>query len=85
VTLGLYRGLEEHPLELLRRSGVLVSINTDDPALLGITLVEEYARCIAAYAWTDEELRAIARTSIEASFAPVEVKSRLAAQLARWC
>ncbi len=36
LTLGLYPSLAEHPIERLRRAGVPVSVNTDDPALLGV-------------------------------------------------
>ena len=42
LALMAYRSLERHPVEALRRAGVLVSLNTDDPSLLGTTLPEEY-------------------------------------------
>jgi adenosine deaminase len=84
LTLGLYQSLAEHPIDRLRRAGVPVSINTDDPALLEITLDDEYAACAAAFDWSDEDVRGIARTSIEASFAPATVKNDLLAELASW-
>jgi adenosine deaminase len=84
VTLGLYRTLADHPIEKLRRAGVPVSINTDDPALLGLRLENEYARCAEAFAWSDDEIRNIAQTSIAASFALPEVKRRLGTALAAW-
>ena len=33
--------MEAHPLDRLRRAGVRVSINTDDPSLLGTNLPRE--------------------------------------------
>jgi adenosine deaminase len=84
LTLGLYQSLVEHPIDRLRRAGVPISINTDDPALLEITLDDEYAACAAAFDWSDEDIRGIARTSIEASFAPASVKDDLLAELASW-
>src|SRR5690349_4310945 len=69
VTLGVFPSLARHPIDRLRRAGVSVSINTDDPALLGVRLEDEYAGCAAAFGWGAEEVRGIARTSIEASFA----------------
>lgn len=84
VTLGLYKTYAEHPLERLRRAGVPVSINTDDPALLGLKLEQEYARCAEAFGWSDMEIRDVARTSIEASFADAAVKRRLLEALASW-
>ena len=84
LTLGLYRSLAAHPFETLRKAGLPVSVNTDDPALLGLRLDQEYARCAAAFGWGDDELRAVARTSIEASFAAPELKRQLGAALAAW-
>jgi adenosine deaminase len=84
LTLGLYPSLTEHPVDRLRRAGVPISINTDDPALLGILLEEEYAACARTFLWSDEDVRAIARTSIEASFAPVALKRNLVEELSLW-
>jgi adenosine deaminase len=84
ITLGLYPSLAEHPIERLRRAGVPVSINTDDPALLEITLAGEYESCAAAFYWSTEDARAVARTSIEASFATASTKRNLLAELASW-
>jgi adenosine deaminase len=84
LTLGLYRSLAEHPIERLRRAGVPVSVNTDDPALLGVTLAGEYESCAAAFDWSADDIRSVARTSIEASFASVAMKRDLLAELAAW-
>src|SRR5882672_11085005 len=69
VTLGVYASLAAHPIDRLRRAGVPVSINTDDPALLGARLEDEYAGCAATFGWSAADVRGIAHTSIEASFA----------------
>jgi adenosine deaminase len=84
LVLGVYRSIDEHPIERLRRAGVAVSVNTDDPALLGASLEGEYALCRAAFGWSDDVVRAVAATSIDASFANADAKSRLRAALARW-
>ncbi len=84
LTLGVYRTIQEHPVDRLRRAGVLVSLNTDDPSLIGASLEGEYALCSTAYDWSDEDVRAIARTSIDASFASESIKHRLRDNLQRW-
>jgi len=84
LVLKVYPSIEAHPIERLRRAGVAVSVNTDDPALLGTSLDREYARCQQAFGWSDQVLRAVAGTSIDASFADADVKARLRAALARW-
>ncbi len=84
LVLGLYRTLGEHPIELLRRAGVPVSVNTDDPALLRTDLAAEYARTADAFAWDKETCRGVAETSIRASFASDALKASLLEALARW-
>jgi adenosine deaminase len=84
VTLGLYPTLAAHPIDRLRRAGVPVSVNTDDPALLGLTLAGEYESCAEAFRWSEDDVRSIAATSIEASFASAATKRDLLAELAAW-
>lgn len=84
LVLRVYPSIEAHPIERLRAAGVRVSVNTDDPALLGASLVGEYALCQRTFGWSDDVVRQVARTSIEASFAAPAVKQTLLADLARW-
>ena len=84
TALGLYASMAEHPLDRLRRAGVPVCVNTDDPCLLDVTLPGEYARCVDAYGWSRDDVRAVARTSIEASFADAQTKARLLTALQTW-
>jgi adenosine deaminase len=84
LTLGLYPDLGAHPIDRLFRAGVPVSINTDDPALLGLRLEGEYALCRDTFGWSDDEIRAIAGNSISASFADASRKQSLLAALAAW-
>jgi adenosine deaminase len=84
VTLGLYKSMEDHPIERLRQAGVPVSVNTDDPVLLEVDLPTEYQRCATAFGWDRETCRSIAATSISASFASTDTKARLTAKLALW-
>ena len=84
LTLGVYPSIEDHPIDRLRRAGVAVSINTDDPVLLGASLVGEYAMCTKAFNWSEDDLRSLARNSINASFANADVKARLTKALSSW-
>lgn len=81
VVLGVVPSMAEHPLEVLRRAGVRVSINTDDPTVLGTDLVGEYRQCVRTFGWDEPTLVAVARTSIEASFAPDSLKDHLLSDL----
>ena len=84
LKLGVYPSIEAHPIDRLRRAGVVVSLNTDDPVLLGASLEGEYALCSRAFGWSEEDLRVLARNSIDASFADADVRARLLEALARW-
>ncbi len=84
LVLGVYPTIEEHPIERLRAAGVRVSVNTDDPSLLGASLVGEYALCRQTFGWTDAITKSVAQTSIEASFASTEIKTQLLEALTAW-
>jgi adenosine deaminase len=84
LVMKVYSSMASHPLDRLRRAGVRVSVNTDDPSLLGTNLPREYEIAQKAYGWTDDVLREVAHTSIEASFAAPVVKQRLSSDLAGW-
>jgi adenosine deaminase len=76
--------MEIHPIDRLRRAGVRVSINTDDPSLLGTNLPREYEIARLAFGWSEEIIRELAHTSIEASFADPATKARLKSALVSW-
>jgi adenosine deaminase len=84
LVLGVYPSIQEHPVEKLRAAGVRVSVNTDDPALLGASLVGEYALCRHTFGWMDEITKSVAKTSIDASFASADVKTKLLEALKDW-
>jgi len=84
LMLGVYPSIQEHPLERLRVAGVRVSVNTDDPALLGTSLVSEYQLCSQQFGWTDEITKSVARTSIESSYANADLKAELLSALQFW-
>lgn len=84
IKLGVYPSMAEHPLERLRLAGVPVSLNTDDPVLLGTSLEQEYALCQESFGWPDAVVRAVAATSIDACFADESLKAQLRKNLAGW-
>src|SRR5699024_5282938 len=81
VTLGVYTSLERHPLATLLEAGVRCSIGADDPLLFGVDVVDEYALAEERIQVAPQRLVECARTSIEASFAPEEVKRGALARL----
>jgi adenosine deaminase len=54
-----------HPLKDLHRSGVRVSINTDDPGIFGVPLSEEYRRARKWIGLEEDEIECIRRQAWE--------------------
>ncbi len=84
VALGLYPDRTSHPLDALRWAGVPVSVNTDDPVLLRTDLIAEYLGAARTFGWDVEAARAVARTSIEASFCQEKLRTELLRDLDAW-
>jgi aminodeoxyfutalosine deaminase len=84
---GVCRALEEHPARNYFDQGVMVTLNTDDPAMFGTSLSREYQLAQENFGFSDEHLRELARNSFEASFLSPEKKltflNRLDATAAR--
>lgn len=74
---GCCPSMEEHPLRRYFDSGLMVTLNSDDPALFESDLDQEYELARNRFAFTDEQLRELAANSIEASFLPAEKKVML--------
>jgi adenosine deaminase/aminodeoxyfutalosine deaminase len=71
---GLCPGLSEHPAKSYFDRGVMITLNSDDPAMFGTSLAREYQIAQQTFAFTDEHMRELARNSFEASFLPAEKK-----------
>ncbi|MDB5041289.1 MAG: adenosine deaminase [Candidatus Eremiobacteraeota bacterium] len=64
-----------HPLGALDAAGCVITIDADDPAMFGTTLLDEY-RWVAE-AFGDDAVVRFARNAIDASFAPESTKAAL--------
>ena len=69
--------LEDHPVRRYFDSGLMVTLNSDDPSLFASDLEDEYRLAHAGFGFTEEHLRELAANSIEASFLPPERKVAL--------
>ncbi len=83
VRLRAVPGLDAHPLRDLIEAGVLVTINSDDPAYFGGYVADNYA-AIASLGLGAAELARLAENSIEASFATPERKAELVGLVHAW-
>jgi adenosine deaminase/aminodeoxyfutalosine deaminase len=74
---GCCKQLSEHPVRTYFDHGLMVTLNTDDPAMFCTSLSREFALAQDEFGFTDEHLRELARNSMEASFLPAEKKLAL--------
>jgi len=58
---GACKAIAEHPAKNYFDRGLMITLNTDDPALFGTTLSREYQLAQKTFAFTDEHLRELAR------------------------
>jgi adenosine deaminase/aminodeoxyfutalosine deaminase len=74
VRTGSCASILEHPVRRYFDSGLMITLNSDDPALFGSDLSGEYRLAEREFQFTQEQLRELASNSIEASFLPPERK-----------
>lgn len=84
LELGVVPRLADHPLPMLIEAGVMCSINADDPLLFGPGICEEYGLCRDRLGLDDETLAQVARWSLEASAAPMDLIDRHVAAVDAW-
>lgn len=75
--------LGDHPVRRYFDAGLMITLNSDDPALFESDLENEYRLAATEFGFTQEHLRELASNSIEASFLPPERKNRLLHQIER--
>ena len=74
VRLGVCPSFAEHPLRRYFDAGLLVTLNSDDPAFFGSDIANEYLLAHTVQGFTRDELRRLAANSIHASFLPAAEK-----------
>ncbi len=74
---GCCGAIERHPLRMYFDVGLMLTLNSDDPAMFGTSLSREYQLAQTTFDFSNEHLRELARNSFEASFLPPERKLEL--------
>lgn len=84
VALGFVPSLHQHPLPKMLKAGLMVSINTDIPALLGTSLTQEYRNVQDTFSFDQGIVENLATTAIESSFALPGRKRLLRRAISEW-
>ncbi len=75
VRTGVCASFAAHPLRRYFDAGLLVTINSDDPAFFGSDVANEYLLAHTEQGFIRDELRQLAANSIRASFLPEAAKT----------
>jgi adenosine deaminase/aminodeoxyfutalosine deaminase len=81
VRTGVCPSFAAHPLRRYFDRGLLVTINSDDPAFFGSDLSNEFLLAHTQQGFTRDELRQLAANSIRASFLPESEKATWLARI----
>ncbi|MEK2689070.1 adenosine deaminase [Bdellovibrio sp. GT3] len=71
-----FKTYEDHPIRQLLNSGVLVTVNSDDPGIFATTLSDDYEVLHRTHAFTEEDFRRCNQTAFDASFIPLSEKNK---------
>jgi adenosine deaminase len=80
---GAAKGWSDYPLKRYFVEGIPVTINTDDPAVSGITLGHEYETALEHCGLTLPDLEKVILNGVDAAFLPSGEKQALKAQFER--
>jgi aminodeoxyfutalosine deaminase len=68
LVTGVVKRIKEHPIRRLYDAGVPLVLNTDDPAMFGCTLTDEYRLAARVFGFSETELRGIAENGFRYAF-----------------
>ena len=81
---GVYRSIEDHPVDHLLKAGVQVSISADNRTMSNTTTTSELLLLVETFNWGPQELYAVQINALEAANCSEETKSRVRDVLNEW-
>ena len=77
ICLGVYPSLEKHPLPLLLKHGIRVTLNSDDPPMFNTSLVNEYLQAKTAFGWEKATIQKMVLNAVDVSLLASSEKDRM--------
>ena len=81
LELKVVNDLKDHPLMKLMEAGIMVTINSDDPAYFGGYVNENYTCIASALNLSKKQITELAKNSIKSSFLPDGDKEKIIMQI----
>ncbi len=82
VATGVLARLEDHPLPKMLEAGLTVTLNSDDPAMFGTSLEQEFHLAAERFGLSRRQLVGLAENAVRAAFLPAEERERYLKELA---
>ncbi len=76
IKLCVFKKMADHNLKKLLKLGVMVTINSDDPAYFGGYMNQNFLEAASALDLSDDEIKTLAANSFTASFLPQDEKDK---------
>lgn len=76
IKLCVFKKMEDHNLKKLLKDGVVVTLNSDDPAYFGGYMNQNFIEATRALDLSEEEIKTLAANSFAASFLPHSEKDK---------
>lgn len=83
VRLGVVPALDRHPIRRYFDRGLLVTVNSDDPAMFGSSLIKEFSGLMEIWSFSRDEIRTLILQAVQASWLPEAEKAALAGAFCR--
>lgn len=77
LKLKIIQNLKDHPVKKMMEKGLIVTINSDDPAYFGGYIEENYRAIVQALHMSKEDIYHLAKNSFNASFLDEEEKKHM--------
>lgn len=77
LKLKILQDLKDHPVKKMMEKGIIVTINSDDPAYFGGYIEENYRAIVQALQMSKEDIYQLAKNSFSASFLNEEEKKHM--------
>lgn len=78
INFKLFKDMAAHPLPQFLKSGIKISISSDDPPFVGTTIDKEYQIVQKSYSFSDADMNKITAMAIEDAFVDKDTKQKLA-------
>jgi aminodeoxyfutalosine deaminase len=79
LAMGLIPRFEDYPLLAFFEAGVILTLNSDDPALFGSSVEQEFLQAARSFSLSRQQVVQLCENAVQSAFLPAEEKQRLMA------